>query len=58
MALGSSAVAAKAPPMAVAFAPCSKIENPAAKAVLLAARHNTWITAESLVKERKVTSSI
>jgi hypothetical protein len=43
--------------MAVAFAPCSKIENPEAKAVPpLAARHTVDIRTMSLVKGRKVTS--
>src|SRR5258706_7444937 len=38
MADGSSAVAANAPPMAVAFAPCSKMEKPEPNAALLTAR--------------------
>jgi hypothetical protein len=54
MALGSSAVAAKAPPIAVALAPCSKSPNPAPNAAPL----TTNITAETsspiLLKERKL----
>ncbi len=54
MALGSSAVAAKAPPIAVALAPCSKIEKPEPNADALAQKTATAIKNPSLLEGRKV----
>src|SRR3954468_17068497 len=54
MALGSSAVAANAPPMAVAFAPCSKSPNPAPNAALLIANIAAETSSPILLKERKL----
>jgi hypothetical protein len=54
MALGSSAVAANAPPIAVAFAPCSKSPNPAPNAALLIANIAAETSSPILLKERKL----
>src|SRR5262249_30863946 len=53
MALGSSAVAAKAPPMPVALAPCSKMLKPEPKA-LAPARMNAEMRTQVLLKRRKL----
>src|SRR5436309_3028614 len=54
MAVGSSAVAANAPPIAVALAPCSKREKPEPNAAPLTSSDAAMMSSHNLREERKV----